>query len=552
MQLSHQILAELQALVGAPHVTAECEVRSEYERATFDTAQRVLAVVYPGSTEELQRVVALANEHRIGLYPVSRGRNWGHGSKVPVQDRSIVVDLGRMDRIVKFDRELSYVTIEPGVTFRQLADFLEQQRCGLYLSVIGGPPDASVLANTIERGDGLGPLGDRSAQCCALEVVLGTGEAIRTGISAFAEPSLARLVPAALGPELSGLFFQSNLGIVTQMTIWLARLPAEFQGVVFTVAEDGDLQQVMGTMRELQQRGVVKPNSFALWNAYKFLASTSRFPFDAAGGAPGSREQLLANLPAALRGVRWIGMAALYSASALHAYADRDLMRSALRPHVAQLSFVGRSAARRARRARPGDAEGRGEVLGMKAQQLVSLLYHRSPFLGHPTEFSIQSVYWRKRGEKPAQLDPNRDRCGLHNLCSALPFDGAHVERHAKIVEQVVLRHGLEPNLSYLNLSERYLKAFVVIAFDRDAGDEEERARSCHDRVLHELDAAGYPPVRLGIQSMTAITPRDAQHIKWLQRLKQSMDPNDILARGRYDFRHAWADGIVCNDVNPP
>lgn len=541
MELAQDVIQALRFAVGDANVVTDEGARRAYETATFVTTQRVLAVVAPASTAEVQKVVLLANQFKISLYPVSRGRNWGLGSRVPVRDRSVIVDLRRMDRIVDFDRDLSYVTVEPGVTFRQLTDFLKDNAPSLYLSVIGGPPDASVLGNTLERGDGLGPLGDRSEHCCALEAVLGNAELLHTGMAMFGDAPMSRLAPVGVGPEFSGLFFQSNLAIVTRVTVWLARVPSEFQGVAFALRDESLLPPVASAMRELQQRGVVKPNSFALWNMHKLLASSGQYPFGDRGQPLASAEELLARVPPSLRGVRWIGIGALYSASILHAYADKRAVRAALGRYVSDLTIVNRASTLLAHMPTPLAPK----ILGMNAKQLYQLLYSDSPFLGNPTEFSIQSVYWRKRGEKPKQLDPDRDRCGLHWVCTAVPFDGEHIARHAKVVEQVARTYSLEPNLSYLNLSERYLKSFAVIAFDREADDEEERARACHDEMLRRLMDAGYAPVRLGIQSMTSVSPSDPRYTEWLRRLKRLFDPNDVLAGGRYDFRHDWGEQNV-------
>jgi 4-cresol dehydrogenase (hydroxylating) len=75
-----------------------------------------------------------------------------------------------------------------------------------------------------------------------------------------------------------------------------------------------------------------------------------------------------------------------------------------------------------------------------------------------------------------------------------------------------------------------------VISFDRDVADEERRARDCHDEMLRRLMAAGYPPIRLGIQSMQAGLPSDPGYAAVIRRLKSLFDPNDVIAPGHYDF----------------
>jgi len=79
-----------------------------------------------------------------------------------------------------------------------------------------------------------------------------------------------------------------------------------------------------------------------------------------------------------------------------------------------------------------------------------------------------------------------------------------------------------------------------VLVWDRDVPGEDERALACHGEIVARLSAAGYPPFRLGISTMDALpAPRD-DHGAVLARLKQALDPNDILAPGRYDFRATW------------
>ena len=81
-----------------------------------------------------------ANRFRIPIYPISSGLNWGYGSRVPPQS-GVLVDLRRLNRIVEFDEELAFVTIEPGVTQRQLQAFLEARGSRLWMDATGASPD---------------------------------------------------------------------------------------------------------------------------------------------------------------------------------------------------------------------------------------------------------------------------------------------------------------------------------------------------------------------------------------------------------------------------
>src|SRR5918911_221876 len=92
-----------------------------------------------------------ASSLREAFYPGGRGKNWGYGSGVPPADGCVLLDLSRMNRIVDYDERLGYITVEPGVTFRQAYDFLRAQNSMLLLSLTGGSPDSSLIGNTMER-----------------------------------------------------------------------------------------------------------------------------------------------------------------------------------------------------------------------------------------------------------------------------------------------------------------------------------------------------------------------------------------------------------------
>jgi 4-cresol dehydrogenase (hydroxylating) len=534
-------LAELQAAIGEQHVLTNRDVIGAYERATFATTQRIPLVVLPGSVQEVQAVVRIANRHRIPIYPISRGRNWGLGSRVPVRSGCCIIDLKRMNRILDFDEQNAVLTIEPGVTFEQVAKFLEERGSSLYLAAIGGPPDASVLANALERGDGVGPLGDRARYCTGLEVVLPTGERLSTGLAAFEGSLSGKLAQFGPGPGLEGLFFQSNLGIVTRMSVFLARRPRCFQLLVFAARSEAEVTAATTALKELQQLGVLTDNGYSLWNVYRFLSAQIKYPWDAVGGKPVPPRELLEHLPKAWKGVQWVGFVGIYSPSRLHAVASRHMVRRALRSKVSRCFVMGPLLARVLRLfQRP-----LRRLTGVDVGKMVDNMYFRSVFLGHPTRLSASSIYWRKRlrggDSAPADVDPDRDRSGLHWICPALPFDGAQIVRVTRTVEEIAFRHGLEPMCMFFNPSQWYLKSFIVIMFDQEVPEEQEAARACHDEILTTLDAMGYPPVRLGIQSMRLAAPSDAVHVDAVRRLKQQFDPNDILAPGRYDFRHCWA-----------
>ena len=177
----------------------------------------------------------------------------------------------------------------------------------------------------------------------------------------------------------------------------------------------------------------------------------------------------------------------------------------------------------------------------MTGVQTCALPISATSFLqGVPHEASLRSLYWRKRTSVPAELDPEKDGCGVLWACPALPFRGSDVAAATRIVEDVAPAHGFEPLIAMVAQTERVVYLVPLIVYDRDVPGEDERAMACHDELLRRTTELGYLPYRLGVQSMNAPpAPRD-DYGAVLERLKRALDPDDVLAPGRYDFRETW------------
>ena len=138
-------LGGFRSVVGDAHVVAAGPEIAAAERATFATSSRVLSIVRPGDAAEVADCLRIANREGVPLYPISGGKNWGFGSRVPPRD-AVLLDLRRLDRIVGYDEELGYVTVEPGVTFDAAYAFLKAKGSALMLNSTGASPKASLSA----------------------------------------------------------------------------------------------------------------------------------------------------------------------------------------------------------------------------------------------------------------------------------------------------------------------------------------------------------------------------------------------------------------------
>ena len=167
--------ARWRALLGAAWVDDTADTCARLESGTFPIPGKVLVHLRPGSVDEVAACLRIAREHGLSVNVFSRGRNYGYSANGPARGTTASMELSRLSAITEFDETLGYVRIQAGVTFAQLHAFLASRGSGCYLPSTGGPTDGSVLANTVERGHGLGYGGDRYNHSCRYEIVTADG-----------------------------------------------------------------------------------------------------------------------------------------------------------------------------------------------------------------------------------------------------------------------------------------------------------------------------------------------------------------------------------------
>jgi 4-cresol dehydrogenase (hydroxylating) len=158
--------------------------RDPYPLTGDESLYRAYAAVAPSSTEQVQDIVRAANEFRIPLWPVSRGKNFAYGGAAPVLSGSVVLDLNRMNRILEVSEKFGYALVEPGVSYFDLYNHIREKGLKLWLDV-PDPGWGSVIGNALDHGVGYTPYGDHFGMQCGMEVVLANGEVVRTGMGAL-------------------------------------------------------------------------------------------------------------------------------------------------------------------------------------------------------------------------------------------------------------------------------------------------------------------------------------------------------------------------------
>jgi 4-cresol dehydrogenase (hydroxylating) len=524
--LSQFIAAITPQLAAADIITDENQLTG-FSTATYSTAHRPIALVYPRDIDQLQSCVSAANQHGIPLYTISTGLNTGYGSAAPTCDSCVVVCLKHMNRISNYRADLACVDIEPGVTQQQLYDFLLQQGDDLWLDATGSYPEHSLIGNLVERGFGHTHMADHFAHFGSLQVMLATGESFTTGFGQFPNSQAAGVYRWGVGACLEGLFSQSNLGIVTRATIWLSPKPAYTQSFAFSTSTEESLADLIERLRPLRLDGTI-PSAMHIGNDYKVVTSILQHPAPGTTAlSPGEVQALLAKWDFGA----WNVSGALYGTRKEVAIARRRL-KKAMRGSGAKMRFVDE----RLLTVAGGIAPLYKAVTGVNLEEMLRLA--RPVFgmtQGKPSRDVIASTYWRKSEPPPEHANPERDGCGLMWVAPVLPNTGADATKVWRLTRDTMLAHGFEPSVSITMISGRAADCVISIAYDRGVKGEDQRAKACHDALIENLSGSGYYPYRLGVGNTEVLQHRDPGYGRVLAGLKQQLDPNGILAPGRYE-----------------
>ena len=465
------------------------------------------------------------------IYPVSTGRNWGYGSGLPVTDDCVVLDLSGLTTVSGFDPELGVISVEPGVTQRMLADYLRERNAPFLVPVTGAGPTCSILGNALERGYGITPVTDHFGAVLSLEAVLPDGRTYRSPLAEL--PSEVRApFKWGIGPHLDGLFAQGSFGVVTKVTIALARRPERVTAFLASANDDRNLEDLVASIRETLRRfpGIV--GAINLMNAHRVLAMAGPYPSDRLGPDGLIADEAVRTLTRRYGVAAWTVFGTLYGSKRVVAAAQSEI-KQLLRPSVGRLVFVSHDKARRlARLCGVLPARLRAGV-GRKLQMLESALELVN---GVPNETALPLAYWRGGRRPPAgePMNPDRDGCGLLWYAPLVPMKPGGVRRYVEFVTRTMREHRLEPLVTLTSLSERCFDSTVPLLFDRGSAAETARARACYMALLERGKAEGFMPYRIGIDAMAWLTSQPGTFWELVSQIKGVIDPQGIIAPGRY------------------
>jgi D-lactate dehydrogenase (cytochrome) len=250
-----EIVAELTGLVGPAAVIADAGDMAPYlnePRKRFHTG--AAAIVRPGSVEQVQAVVRLANAHGIGLIP--QGGNTGLvGAQVPMRGDEVIVSLQRLDKVRAIDTAAGTMTAEAGVILENAHKAAEAEGAmfPLWLASQGSARIGGVLSSNA-GGVNVLAFGNARELCMGVEAVLADGQLYR-GLNSLKKDNT--------GYDLKDLLVgaEGTLGIITAATLKIFPQPEDHETALVNVASP---EMALELFQLLRARAGSRLNAFEL------------------------------------------------------------------------------------------------------------------------------------------------------------------------------------------------------------------------------------------------------------------------------------------------
>lgn len=219
-------LKQLENILGKNRIIKAPNILKFYtsDESSFSQGRIPICVIKPKNTSEVQTIVNFSNEYKIPITLASSNIHF-YGRTIPIEG-CIMIDLNEMNQIIKIDGRNKSATVEPGVSFSQLETIKDTGLMPLF--PLCPPEKKSVLTSYLEREPLLIPKLEYYEPILTMEVILPTGEILRTGSAAVMPSKFADyVVPFGPGLNWNQIFqgAQGTLGIITSATIKIEHLP---------------------------------------------------------------------------------------------------------------------------------------------------------------------------------------------------------------------------------------------------------------------------------------------------------------------------------------
>ena len=514
-----------------------------------DKKREIIGAVKPHNKADIKALLDLANslssneKLKFSIHPISSGRNWGYGTSQPPipNSQSLILDLSTLTQI-DFDEEFGLVTLEPGVTQKQLSAFLIARGDNFMVPVTGAGPDCSIVGNAIERGYGITPHSEHYNAVNAIKGFWANGRAFQSAIYELDQSKdkfVDKTFKWGVGPHLDALVTQSSFGVVTEMTIRLAPRSAAFSSFFIQLKEDDILDRAVPIIRRVlrEYEGIV--GSINLMDKRRVLAMFADNP-NGRDQHKVMSENDVARLAQKHNIPSWTIVGSIYGSKGVVKVVQKEIsniFKALPSKQVFSNSILVRS--------------GKFIIynfpefifrlvppLHMLREQLKSFDLGNEIMLGKPNKVALKLPYWRHKNSNilaNGNLSPGKDNCGLLWYAPIITMKAESMKEFSQLVRDICPKYNIEPFITFTNLKHDCVDSTIPIVFDRENHQAVLDAHNCLKELVAQGVKKGFIPYRLNIDQQQTLLDKNSDFWQTSNQLKTVLDPNRILSPGRYN-----------------
>ena len=494
-------ITKFEQIVGQDNVLTEEDRLTPYYKTMMpvdDAEYAASAGLQPTPTELVQAIVKVCDEHGIPVWPTSTGRNFGYGTygtgNAKGHRHQVVIDFRHMNKILEVDAELGTALLEPGVTYQQLVDYLEEKNIPLWVSCPAPSAIASPVGNTLERGVGYTPYGEHFMMQCGMEVVLANGEVLRTAMGGVEGTHAWQVFKWGFGPYLDGIFTQSNFGIVTKLGLWLMPKPPVYKPFCIQFPDDDDIATIVDMMRPLRISGTI-PNAVVF--AYVLYEASAVFPrskyYDGTGAMP---KDAIEKMKKEEGFGAWNIYAALYGTKE-QVDVNWQIVLDAVSAH------------------------GKGKIITEAEAAGTEPFDYRAALMRGGMNLQEFGLYrWRGGG-------------GSMWFAPVTVAKGSETLAQTKLATEILNKWGFDYCGEYI-VGMRDMHHIIDLLFDKTDEEDTKNAHACMAELIEEFRKRGYAVYRTNNEFMDQVADCYGPVQRQVnQTLKRALDPKGIIAPGK-------------------
>lgn len=507
---------------------------SMFKSTIGEFKREIAGVIYPKTCQEIQSIVKWANDSNVTLYPISTGKNWGMGSKLPVVSGCFIVELSKMNRILDYNETFGTVIIEAGVTQKQLYEFLSSKKSKFMSGVTGSGESTSVIGNALDKGGEY--FNCRFENIFGVEAVLGNGSVIKTGFRHYENSKNVHSFKYGVGPYLDGLFAQSNFGIVTSLGLMLRHKPKRSVAFKCTLYKESEFAKMIDIFASLRRQEIITTAAHIsnLGRTKTVIGSAVYHYLSEVKGMDSNTSYLESKrISDTYLSDSWsIGGGILGTDGQV-----KDTCRAIKKSMkgIAKVSFMTEKKLNFAQK-----------ILGLlsfipKVKDQLAIVSGVTPLFeimtkSKPTDLALSTVFY-PMGPPPhsKDLDVERSNCGLLFSLPMVPNEGASAAIAVKITEEVFAKYSFKPYITLNMLTPTGLEGVINNVFDRFDPEAVSRAKQCIQDLNRRFMDEGFIPYRADIDSMDLIVKEHDEFWNAVAAIKDVLDPNYIISPKRYN-----------------